>query len=350
MNEKTVKVGLMCHIYHEEVLILLYEMCRDAGKIITLFLSEQVYSNTFGYWEGRQGKFLLQVIPGSGLHFYSEVFQLAHDIDELIGTEVPGCLGFSRENFEGKLSWVLHELVFDFGLEWIPPWRRGKVERKKRHAEYVKYGDGYYVLSTEMREFSVKFTRKDVYVIPITALPTNRSDKSDKTFTVVISGRVTECKDYELAINIILAIRQQGLGIRLILLGRLGADQYALRIKKVIEEANQKYPELVTYYENYIEDAAFGKIISRCDCLLAPLNRNNSFLNRCFSKKNLIDYHISNHITGSYEESIRYQKPILYPVWFYNPCPVPEGTMLYSNNGELREILVNLIGCGYREA
>ncbi|PQJ28086.1 glycosyltransferase [Rubritalea profundi] len=308
-------IGLLCHSYHEEVLILLYEMVAPSCRNLILFLSPQVYKNTEKLWAKHHLLEQIHILEGNQSSFYNQALDLANklEVGTLIGTEAPTICDFDYSRYTGSLNWVLHELKVDFNLDWVPPWRGRKTRRRKKWTTYVQAADGYYVLSPEMLVFAKTHTSKPVVVIPIRQVDQVFNEKNhDHALTIVISGRVNECKDYTRSIQLIYALNESGHKINLIMLGRLDTTIYGSKIKHLADQANLRHPKIITYFDHYIEDETFGEIISRCDCLLAPLNRNNSFLNKCFSRKNLIDYHISNHITGSYEEAVRYGKPIIY--------------------------------------
>jgi|GEM_PF-3752346 len=341
-NSMSQSVGIMCHSYHEEVLILLFEMYSSYSNEVTVFLSENVYVNTRTYWHSRLDLSSIYILSDNQQIFYEDAFKHAAvlAVDEMIGTEVPTCPHF-RKDYDGALSWVLHELKFDFGLEWVPPWRRRKRTRQALHKSYVDNGDRYFVLTDEMRSFAQQHTEKHVDVIPIRSMAKNNVIIDNKSYIITITGRVMECKDYELAIACILELRLMKIDVKLVLLGCLGNAPYPSKIKKLADEANEHCPGVVEYFQEYIEDHVFGVAVGKTDILLAPLRQNNNLFRRFFSTTNLIDYHISNHITGSYEESVRYKKPVLYPAWFYDPYPAPSGTYLYRGKRQLIKILAD---------
>ena len=173
--------------------------------------------------------------------------------------------------------------------------------------------NGFIVISPNIKEYIEKVRPKlidDVYFIPFSLL-TNYSAKEinistdENVINIVIPGIVdSQIRDYY---GVLSAFRNylnssKGSKIKISLLGRLNSDEQ--KVKKIIKEINFDFPDSVLFWENFIDDNTFNKILYSSDFLLANIHP-------AYTKFGLKETYGSSKETGVFFHMINFEKKLI---------------------------------------
>ncbi len=143
-------------------------------------------------------------------------------------------------------------------------------------------------------------------------------------------GFSTRRRDYLTVYNVFKNLEEKELKIKLYLLGRLGGENS--------KELFNKFKKLknVKCYEKYVEEEEFDEIMKKTDLIIGPLNKEIEF------EKGIKEEYGLSKESGFTFAQITYSKPGLLPSYIKKFSELDDSCLLYKNEKELYDIIVEL--------
>lgn len=348
------KIGLVAFRYHAGVLQMYLQLCAEAGIEVSLFTSEQILRDLRLFF-GSGGPPASRVTLNTGM--------MTREFLRLIGEESAhlDALVFVELQFYSSSEWVcfrdtpfrcpvcagVHDIVMEPGLEPLPRWRFAARALAKLHGEAFKRVSRFIVHSPGMEaRFAAMVAPRPVRWLPVYFRdPSFRRPPpaADGPLHVCVTGGYSFARrDYEMVLDAAARVLARGCRIRFAMIGHPSGPGHAAVVTR-FERFEKRFPRVLSWSREYIEEGEFRSAMEASDIVLAPLTRPPPEWERWLpggSERRV--YALDRHITAATYDAVRFQLPVLYPAFYMTPSDRHAGALTFKDEAELADLLADL--------
>ncbi len=232
---------------------------------------------------------------------------------------------------------IIHN--FNKWFSFIPPFKNFKlfIDHFFRF-NILKKVDSYIAISPLVKSKIKKVSSKNVHFLPFEFSNKNvKKSREDNLIKIVIPGMVdSKRRDYNSLLNSIFDFLKQNnkCKIRFIFLGRIIKENESLIFEKIIN-INNKYCDIIEFYEEYISSEKFNEKIISCDYILSNLKSK-------IEKQGYNEYYGKTKESGISYLLYKYSKPGIIPNWQITLNDLDNQLIKYSNKTDLKNILIKI--------
>ncbi len=192
----------------------------------------------------------------------------------------------------------------------------------------------YIAISPFLKDLILDNTTKKVHFVPFD-FSNNIPKKNIKSrnFKIVVPGMVdSQRRDYDYLLDTIFEFLSSNkkLSIRFILLGKIDKHKEPLIFSK-IKNINEKFGNVIDYFEKYISSYHFDKILTSSNFILSNLKRK-------IIKQGYIEHYGKTKESGISYLLYKYSKPGIIPNWQNTLNGLESQLIEYSSKTDLIEV------------
>lgn len=195
--------------------------------------------------------------------------------------------------------------------------------------------DGFLVNTFLMKQYieENKFTRKNVYHLPLVLYKSQFSENRNK-ISFVIPGSIDERRrNYDFLLNALEEISNKNVEFTFAggPVGKYG-NEIINRINKLLTRGFK-----IIYFKEEVSEKEFQEIINNASALISPLVHTTAI------HDNINEVYSVSKTSGNINDAIRNAKPLLLPIYINVPAEIKSSCIFYTSEIELVHILNNLI-------
>lgn len=353
-NDKLKEIGILEYHYHSIYFYTLAKVCNTEKTHVTLFTTKEIFSLIESHLENKdQYTFILKEDRESISSFLKRVEKICNEkIDLLFANTIQESLKDLPHylRFKPKCKMIL--TVHDANT-WLNQKLTIDLKRPFRTLDTIissliiqkivlpKF-DGINVVYPPIKDYieKNKLYKKNVYTFPFILFDDNKKIdliKNQKKIKFVVPGAVIEQRrDHAIIIdafeNLFEKYKEK---INLCLLGK-STGAYGRKILKRCQKLVEKGYD-VCFFENFVPEQEYDKILSDCTVVIAPIKLNTTSLG---TWKETFG---TSKASGAIFEAIQYAKPLVLPEEFNLMDELTISTIQYTDSKELESKLIEII-------